>query len=366
MDGQEMTLVAEAFASNWIAPLGPFVNRFESELGTYLDGYGACVLSSGTSAIHLALLALGVAQGDRVYCSDFTFAATANAIRYCGADPVFIDADRESWQMDTGLLEALLEKDAQRGQLPKAILIVDLYGIPANYEVIEALCARFDVPLVEDAAEALGSRYKGKKCGCFGRVAILSFNGNKVITTSGGGALISNDPKIVAHARYLATQARQPLPYYQHTDIGYNYRLSNLLAAVGCAQLAVIEDRVDRRRAVNAEYKRALADIDGVSFMPEPTDARSNCWLTVIQLDPKIIKQTPDEIRLKLENENIETRHAWKPMHMQPVFEEFEASLNGVSEEVFARGLCLPSGSNLTQADQDRVCTMLRAALAAD
>lgn len=364
MDGRETTLIAEAFESNWIAPLGPFVNRFESELAAYHDGYGACVLSSGTSAIHLGLLALGVSAGDRVYCSDFTFAATANAIRYCNADPVFIDSDRESWQMDVELLEAMLEKDARLGQLPKAILVVDLYGIPANYELIEALSERFDVPILEDAAEALGSRYKDKKCGCFGRVAALSFNGNKIITTSGGGALLSNDPKIVAHARYLATQARQPEPYYQHTDVGYNYRLSNLLAAVGCGQLEVIEDRVDRRRAINAEYRRALADINGLSFMPEPKDARSNCWLTVIQLDPAVIKQSPNDIRLKLELENIETRHAWKPMHMQPVFARYEVSTNGVAAELFERGLCLPSGSNLTQAVQARVCAVLRAALA--
>lgn len=363
MGGNESNYVSEAFASNWIAPLGPFVDRFERELGAYLDGAGVCALSSGTAALHLALVTLGIQPGDRVYCSDFTFSASCNVIKYCGAEPVFIDSDFDTWQMDPNLLAQKLADDGKCGKLPKAVIVVDLYGIPANFEAIEPICAQYGIPVVEDSAEALGSRFNGRLCGTFGRVSGFSFNGNKIITTSGGGALVSSEPDIVERARFCATQAREKKPYYHHTTIGYNYRLSNLLAAVGCGQIEVLEDRIGKRRAIFNRYLEALADIEGIAFMPEPAGAVSNKWLTVIQIDPKVISRSQEDIRLALEAENIESRWVWKPMHMQPVYADAECVGGSVCETIFGRGLCLPSGSALTKAQQMRVCDAIRKAV---
>lgn len=365
MGGSEESFVSEAFASNWIAPLGPFVDRFESELGDYLGGAGVCALASGTAALHLGLIALGVGRGDRVYCSDFTFSASCNVIKYCGAEPVFIDSELESWQMDPDLLAEKLALDAAHGRLPKAVIVVDLYGIAADFSRIEPICAQYGVPILEDSAEALGSRRFGRLCGTFGDISAFSFNGNKIITTSGGGALVSSHSEYVSKAHFLATQAREKFPYYQHTTIGYNYRLSNLLAAVGCGQLRVLEDRVARRRAIFQRYVENLSDIEGLTFMPEPKEAVSNKWLTVIQLDPRCICHSQEEVRAALEAENIETRWVWKPMHMQPVFADAEFVGSGIAKTIFERGLCLPSGSALTNAQQIRVCDAIRRALRA-
>lgn len=362
MNGTETAFVMDAFASNWIAPLGPFVDRFEQELGGYLNRH-VCALCSGTSALHLGLLTLGVGPGDRVYCSDFTFSASCNIIRYCGADPVFIDSEADSWQMDPDLLEQKLSEDEKLGRLPKVVIVVDLYGISADYARILPILDKYHIPLLEDSAEALGSRRDGKLCGTFGKVSGFSFNGNKIITTSGGGALISDDEAIVKRARYLATQAREPKPFYHHVTIGYNYRLSNLLAAVGCGQMQTLEQRIEARREIFDEYVRQLSDIDGLGFMPEPKGAVSNKWLTVITIDPKKLRKSPEEVRLALEAENIESRWAWKPMHMQPVYEDAECVGGSVCENIFNKALCLPSGSSLQPHDQDRVCECLRKAL---
>lgn len=363
MSGAEEKMAAEAFASNWIAPLGPFVDRFEHELGAYLGGKYVCALASGTSALHLGLLTLGIGQGDRVYCSDFTFSASCNVIRYCGAEPIFIDSDRISWQMDPDLLAEKLKQDRLKNRLPKAVIVVDLYGIPADYDRIQAICGEYNIPILEDSAEALGSSFNGIPCGLFGKVSGFSFNGNKIITTSGGGALVSDDEEIVKKARFLATQAREKFPYYHHLTIGYNYRLSNLLAAVGCGQMTVLEDRVEKRRANFDRYVEWLGDIEGLSFMPEPKGARSNKWLTVASFDPKYIKKSPEDVRLELEKDNIESRWAWKPMHLQPVFGQCEFVGGEVSEDIFNHSLCLPSGSSLTLEQQHYVCEKLHAAL---
>lgn len=360
MTGAEAPLTAEAFASNWIAPLGPFVDRFEHELSLRVDNRHVCALASGTSALHLGLLLLGVTTGDRVYCSDFTFSASCNVIRYCGATPVFIDSEPSSWQMDPDLLADQLERDARNGTLPKAVIVVDLYGISADYSRILPICQKYDIPVLEDSAEALGSFRDGKPCGTFGTISAFSFNGNKIITTSGGGALIAKDESVVKRARFLATQARDPMPYYHHTTIGYNYRLSNILAAVGCGQLTGLDDRVRARRSIFDNYQSALSDIQGITFMPEPDGAISNKWLTVISFDPEYIRYTPEDIRLAMEKENIETRWAWKPMHLQPVFENCEYIGGNVGENIFKHSLCLPSGSALTIDQQARVCEALR------
>ena len=363
MGGEELSLVSEAFASNWIAPLGPFVDRFERELGAYLGGRFVCALCSGTSALHLGLMTLGVGPGDRVYCSDFTFSASCNVIRYCGAEPVFIDSEISSWQMDPDLLAEKLESDAKSGRLPKAVVVVDLYGICADFSRIEPICAKYGVPILEDSAEALGSTRDGRLCGTFGSVSGFSFNGNKIITTAGGGALVSQDETRVKRARFLATQAREPRPYYHHTTIGYNYRLSNLLAAVGCGQMAVLSDRVARRRAIFERYRDMLGSIEGISFMPQPPGAVSNRWLSVIGIDKNVLNKSPEDVRVALEASNIETRWAWKPMHLQPVFESCEFVGTGVDTRIFEQSLCLPSGSALTEAQQARVCEALKKSL---
>jgi pyridoxal phosphate-dependent aminotransferase EpsN len=360
MGPEERRLLLEAFDSNWVAPLGPHVDAFERELAAYLGIADAAALSSGTAALHLALKLLDVGPGDVVLTSTLTFAATANAIRYVGAEPVFIDSDATSWNLDPGLLADELAERAEARTLPKAILTVDLYGQCADYDRIEALADTYGVPLIEDAAEALGARYRGGKAGTFGRLGVFSFNGNKIITTSGGGMLVSDDHEMTARARYLATQARQPAAHYEHIEVGYNYRLSNLLAAVGRGQLRVLEERVAARRRINAFYREALGDLPGVSFMPEIAEGRSTFWLTAIQVDPDELGTDAEHIRRHLETFDIEARPVWKPMHLQPVFARCAVRGGAVAAGLFERGLCLPSGSALTEGELTRIVEAVR------
>jgi len=360
MSGRELEFVQDAFASNWIAPLGPHVDGFEREMADYVGVRHAAALSSGTAALHLALILSDVSEGDEVLCSSFTFSASANAVVYQRARPVFVDSDAATWNMDPDLLAEELESAAKRGKTPKAVIAVDLYGQCADYGKIETLCDRFGVTLIEDAAEALGATCGTGKAGSFGRMAVLSFNGNKIITTSGGGMLLSGDGKLIEKARFLSTQARDPAPHYQHSTIGYNYRMSNVLAAIGRAQLEVIEERVETRRKIFEKYVKGLGDLPGVSFMPEASYGRSNRWLTCILVDPRAYGATREDIRLALESENIESRPLWKPMHMQPVFAGCRMVGGGISDGIFEKGLCLPSGSSLSAEDVERVIAILR------
>ncbi|MBW2380697.1 MAG: aminotransferase class I/II-fold pyridoxal phosphate-dependent enzyme [Deltaproteobacteria bacterium] len=355
MSDQERTLLLAAFDSNWIAPLGPQVDGFERDLAKRVGVHDAAALNSGTAALHLALILLEVGAGDEVWTSTLTFAATANAIRYVGATPVFIDSERESWNMDPALLHEALREASTRGALPKALIVVDLYGQCANYDAILEACREYGVPVVEDAAEALGATYRGKAAGSFGTIGVLSFNGNKIITTSGGGALVSDDADLVARARHLASQAKQPVAHYEHEEVGYNYRLSNLLAAVGRGQLARLDGFVERRREINRTYRAALEGIDGVSFLPEAPGGHSTCWLTCVLLDELHLGVGPAQVREHLETHNIEARPVWKPMHLQPVYQDRRVVGGAVAEDLFRRGLCLPSGSVLSHEDQQRV-----------
>jgi len=353
----DQAAIQRAVESGWIAPLGPEVDALEAELAAVTTRRHGVALSSGTAALHLGLLALGVGAGDRVLVSSLTFAATANAIRYTGAEPVFVDSNRETWNMDPDLLGEALDSEGRFA----ACVPVDIYGQCADYDRIEALCAEHEVPLIEDAAEALGATYRGRRAGSFGVMATLSFNGNKIITTSGGGALVTDREDWAGQTRWLATQARDPAPHYEHTTIGYNYRLSNLLAALGRSQLADLERRVDRRREHNQFYREALGDLPGVDFMPEADGCRSTFWLTCVTVDPAQAGTDREQIRLHLESLDIEARPVWKPMHLQPVFSVFGAVGGGVSADLFEHGLCLPSGSNLSDQDRDRVVSGVRA-----
>lgn len=361
LSGREQELVAQAFASNWIAPLGPHVDAFEAELAAATGTAHAAAVSSGTAAIHLALIALGVQRGDRVLCQSLTFAGTVNPVAYLGAIPVMIESEPETWNMDPAALRLAIEDSLSRGIEPKAIIPVHLYGMPAKMLEIGAIAAEFRIPVIEDAAEALGSSLAGRPCGSFGDFAVLSFNGNKIITTSGGGALVSNDAAWIAQARFLATQARDPAPHYQHSSIGYNYRMSNVLAAIGRGQLEVLAQRVTARRANFERYREFFEEYEQVSLLPEPTGAFSNRWLTTILLTPKrdggVSRET---VRLALAEANIEARPLWKPMHLQPVFGQSPHFGHPVSEHLFEHGLCLPSGSNLSDGDFDRIFGVLR------
>lgn len=359
MSGLEWKFLEEAFESGWIAPLGPQVEAFEEEFAAKVGAKYALALSAGTAAIHLALIHLGVGPGDEVFVSTLTFAASANPIVYQGARPVFIDSERTSWNMDPALLEDALRRRAKAGKLPKAVIVVHLYGQSANMDAIMEICQRYHVPVVEDAAEALGATYKGRSPGTLGVAGIFSFNGNKIITTSGGGMLVSDDAAFIAHARKLATQAREPAPHYEHQEIGYNYRMSNLLAAVGRGQLRVLEDRVRRKREIFAAYRRALQNIPGLEFMPEAPWGRASRWLTVITINPDDFGSTREDVRLALEAENIEARPVWKPMHLQPVYRDCEVVGGAVAEDLFARGLCLPSGTQMSAADIRRVVAVI-------
>ena len=360
MSPRERELLLAAFDSNWIAPLGPEVDRFESEFAAAVGVKHAAALSSGTAAIHLALLLLGVRPGDEVITSTLTFAATANAIAYCGATPVFVDSETQTWNMDPVLLAEELAVCSRRGKMPKAVVVVDIYGQCADYEPILATCDHYGVPVVEDAAEALGAEYHGRAAGRFGAIGCFSFNGNKIITTSGGGMFVSDRADWVKQAKFLASQARDPAPHYEHSCLGYNYRMSNLLAAIGRGQLSVLEQRVAQRRANYDFYCQTLADLPGIEFMPEGPDSRSTRWLTCVLIDPDRFGATSEEIRLALESENIESRPVWKPMHLQPVFADCRARGGAVAKDFFQRGLCLPSGSNLSDNDRERVVSTIR------
>lgn len=367
LSGYEQKYISEAFEQNWIAPLGPNVDAFERELAVYVGAKGALALSSGSAAIHLALKLAGVTRGDRVFCSSLTFAASANPIIYEGAEPVFIDSELESWNMSPIALERALHASEKEGKLPKAIIVVNLYGQSANYDSILDLCNHYGIPVIEDAAESLGATYKGKMSGTIGRYGIYSFNGNKIITTSGGGALVSDDLEGLAKARFWATQARDPARHYQHSEIGYNYRMSNILAGVGRGQLHVLEERVKSRRAIFNRYYEALSDIEGIQFMPEAPYGKHNRWLTTLTIDPDITGVTVNQLIDQLEKENIESRPVWKPMHLQPVFMEYKyfshQENQSISDQLFERGICLPSGSNMTIEDQDRVIDIITKAL---
>lgn len=358
---KERELLLDAFDSNWIAPMGPHVDAFEREFCEAVGVPHAAALSSGTAALHLGLLMLGVGRGDEVLVPTFTFAATANAVKYLGAAPVFIDSDRETWNMDPGLLEEELAAGARRGTLPKAVVAVDLYGQCADYGRILAACARYGVPVLEDAAEALGADCLGRQAGSFGAAAAFSFNGNKIITTAGGGMFVSSDAGLVERARFLSQQARDPAPHYQHSEVGYNYRMSNLLAAVGRGQLASLEDRVARRRGNFEFYRKAIGGLPGVDFMPEAPYGRCTRWLTCMTIDPGRFGATREDIRLGLEREDIESRPLWKPMHMQPVFKDCRVRGGAVSGELFERGLCLPSGTALRETDLERIAGIVKA-----
>jgi dTDP-4-amino-4,6-dideoxygalactose transaminase len=362
MGDRERALLLDAFDSNWIAPLGPHVDAFEREFCEEIGVGHAAALSSGTAGLHLALLLLGVGSGDEVLVSSFTFAATANAVTYTGAAPVFIDSDPATWNMDPGLLGEELGSAAKRGKLPKAVIVVDLYGQCADYVPILEACARYGVPVVEDAAEALGASYRGKPAGSFGKIAVFSFNGNKIITTSGGGMLVSEDAALVGRARYLSTQARDPAPHYQHSVIGYNYRMSNLLAAVGRGQLRILQDRVSRKREIFHFYRSALGDLPGVSLMPIAGYGEPNYWLTCVLVDPGRFGATGEDIRHALEKANIESRPLWKPMHLQPVFKHCKVRGGSVSEGIFRDGMCLPCGTALTDVELGRVAGIVRTA----
>lgn len=362
----EREFVEEAFRTNWIAPLGPNVDAFERELAATVGIGHAAAVSSGTAAIHLALLLLGVQHGDVVFCSALTFAASANPIVYLGAEPVFIDSEPQSWNMSASALEAALRDAKSCGKLPRAVVLVNLYGQSADIDPLMRLCKQYGVPIVEDAAESLGARYKGRASGTFGLMGVFSFNGNKIITTSGGGMLVSDDEALVKKARFLSTQAREPALHYEHKSIGYNYRMSNILAGVGRGQLKVLSDRVEARRVVFDRYKSALAECSALSWMPEPDWSYSNRWLSVCTVDSRQSGLSNIEIIRQLALERIEARPVWKPMQLQPVFAQcryFDHEGHSVSQQLFDNGICLPSGSNLSARQQDRVIEILLALL---
>jgi len=363
MGSTERDLLMGAFDSNWIAPLGPHVDAFEKEMCEYIGIKHAVALSSGTAALHLALKLLGVGQGDYVFCSSLTFAASANPILYEKAKPVFIDSDRETWNMCPIALEKALNEYKKRNQLPKAVIVVNLYGQSADYDRILEVCDHYNVPVIEDAAESLGATYKGKQTGNFGVMSILSFNGNKIITTSGGGMLLSNNEEYIKRARFLATQARDEALHYEHSQLGFNYRMSNVLAAIGRGQLLVLDERVSAKRKVFQRYFDALSDIDGIEFMPEAIFGVSNRWLTVMTVDSEKTGVDRTQIIKILEGHNIESRPVWKPMHLQPLYKDYDYFTAepgiSISDRLFEQGICLPSGSDLTEQEQDRIISII-------
>ncbi|MBA6153582.1 DegT/DnrJ/EryC1/StrS family aminotransferase [Gelidibacter maritimus] len=358
MSGNELPYIQQAFDSNWVAPLGPNVNGFEIDLQSYLEeGRHVAALASGTSALHLSLILLGVKNGDEVICQSKTFSASANPIVYQGATPVFVDSEKETWNMCPVQLEIAIKDRILKGSKPKAIIAVHLYGMPYKVEEINEVASKYDIPIIEDSAESLGSIYKGQKCGTFGDFSILSFNGNKIITTSGGGALVTRTLKQKEKAVFLATQARDNAPHYLHSHIGYNYRMSNVVAGIGRGQMTILDSHVAKRRSNHEFYVNALKNINNIVFLHEPEGYFSNRWLSCILLKSKSIREG---LRLALEKENIESRPLWKPMHQQPVFKDAPQYLNGVSDELFDKGLCLPSGSNLSNAERDRIVTTIK------
>ena len=358
MGGTEQSYVNNAFETNWIAPLGPHVNGFENDIQSYLDTTNSvAALSSGTAAIHIGLILLRVGHGDEVICQSKTFSASANPIVYLGATPIFIDSDKETWNICPEQLERAIKDRISKGKKPKAIIAVHLYGMPYKVEEIHAISKKYDIPVLEDSAEALGSTYHSQKCGTFGEIAVLSFNGNKIITTSGGGAIVTRSKEMKEQAIFLATQARDEAVEYLHSSIGYNYRLSNVLAGIGRGQMEVLDDRVEARRRVYEFYKESFKNIEELIFLDEPKGFYSNRWLSCTMTPSKVIRE---EIRLSLNELNIETRPLWKPMHQQPIFKDAPQYLNGVSDDLFEKGLCLPSGSNLTDDDLNRVSSAIK------
>ncbi|WP_264195875.1 aminotransferase class I/II-fold pyridoxal phosphate-dependent enzyme [Metabacillus niabensis] len=367
MSGNEINYINEAFETNWIAPLGPNVDAFEKEITNYVGVSEAVAVSSGTAAIHLALSLLDVKKGDNVFCSTLTFIASANPIIYQGAEPVFIDSERDTWNMSPQALERALKNAAKKGKLPKAVIVVNLYGQSAKMDEITSLCNQYNVPIIEDAAESLGSTYKGKASGTFGKFGVYSFNGNKIITTSGGGMLISDDTEVLNKARFLATQAKNPAPHYEHSETGFNYRLSNVLAGIGRGQLEVLEERVQTRRLIFEKYYQELSHIPGFQFMPELENTRSNRWLTALTVDETITGISVTSLLENFAAENIEARPVWKPLHLQPVFKGTQyyphCENNSISEQLFTSGICLPSGSNMTEVEQLRIISCFKESL---
>jgi len=357
MGGGEQKYVQEAFDTNWVAPLGPNVNGFEKDLEEYVgENSKVACLASGTSALHLALILAGVSNSDEVLCQSMTFSASANPITYQGAIPVFVDSEEDTWNMCPKALEEAIKEGVAKGKKPKAIIVVHLYGMPAKMDEIVELSKKYEIVLIEDAAEALGSTYKGQKCGTFGDFGILSFNGNKIITTSGGGALVCKNEEDKQKAIFLATQARDNAPHYQHSHIGYNYRMSNIVAGIGRGQMEVLDKHVNLRRANNQFYQKVFKDIDGIRVLTEPTSEYfSNHWLSAVVIEESITGFSREELRLALEKENIESRPLWKPMHLQPIFKDCKYYGTNVSEKLFEDGLCLPSGSNLSDEDRVRI-----------
>lgn len=358
MSGKEQEYINSAFESNWIAPLGPNVTGFESDIQSYLgDNSLIAALSSGTAAIHLSLILLGITHGDEVICQSKTFSASANPIVYLGATPIFIDSEADTWNLCPEQLEIAIKDRIAKGKKPKAIIAVHLYGMPYKIDEVNKIAEQYEIPVIEDSAEALGSSYKDKKCGTFGAISILSFNGNKIITTSGGGALVTKDKVIKEKAVFLATQARDNAVEYLHSTIGYNYRMSNVLAGIGRGQMKILDNRVETRRKNYEFYHSNLKDIDTISFLKEPKQHFSNRWLSCILLDSERMREG---LRIALDKENIESRPLWKPMHQQPVFKNCPKYLNGISDDLFKKGLCLPSGSNLTDSERNRILTTIR------
>ncbi len=363
MGGNELKYIQDAFESNWIAPLGPQVDALEKQIEDFI-GYGHCaVLSTGTAAIHLALILLSVQEGDYVICPSFTFSASANPILYQKAVPIFVDSELDTWNMDPIELKKAIEFGISKNKKPKAIILVHLYGMPCNISKLISIAKTYDIPVIEDAAESLGSKYQNVFTGTFGDFGILSFNGNKIITTSGGGAIISKNKAAIAKAKFLATQARDKADHYQHSEIGYNYRMSNICAAIGCGQMEILETRIQQRRNNYTIYASHLSNIPGIDFLKEPDGFYSNRWLTTIRINKNMTQKTPIDIFTYLEKENIESRPVWKPLHLQPVFAGFPSFLNGNSAAIFENGLCLPSGSALTENDIIEICNLIKVAL---
>lgn len=364
MSGNEQKYMNDAFQTNWIAPLGPNVDAFEKEIATHVGARAGVAVSSGTAAIHLALTLLGISPGDTVFCSSLTFVASANPILYQGAKPVFIDSEPDTWNMSPHALQKAFQAAAEKGKLPKAVIVVNLYGQSAKMDEIVALCNQYEVPLIEDAAESLGSHYKGKASGTFGKFGIYSFNGNKIITTSGGGMLISQDEMAIEHGRFLSAQAKDPALHYEHSVMGFNYRMSNILAGIGRGQLEVLEQRIHQKRAIYELYKQELSDLPGVHFHPELAETFSNRWLSVLTLNPAETTVSVLQVIEALAAENIEARPVWKPLHLQPLFKEASYFSHephtSVSEQLFQNGICLPSGTSMTEEEQLRVIGTIR------
>lgn len=360
MGEEELLNVQEAFVTNWISPAGPFIGQFENDLASYCGTAGAAAVQSGTAAIHLALRLLEIQQGDIILCQSFTFVGSSNPILYEKATPVFIDSEASTWNMCPNALEEAIVDLDKKGKRPKAIIVVHLYGMPAKMKEIMTIAHRYNILVIEDAAEAMGSSIDGKACGSFGDFGILSFNGNKIITTSGGGALLSNNLDALQKARFLATQAKDNTPHYEHTQMGYNYRMSNIAAAIGVGQLKVLDQRVEARRANHDFYQALLANVEGVQFLEEPEGYFSNRWLSCIIIDSAITSVSREDLRLALEKENIESRPLWKPMHLQPLFAHSEYYGTNISEKIFQDGICLPSGSNLNPQEKERISSQLK------